>query len=97
MTSSARERLTARIVWRVQGVGYRWWVVAQAADLGLVGWVANGDQERCVDLVAEGDAMDLAEFARRLQRGPPGSRVDRVDVARGPAGGEFASFQIRPG
>ena len=48
------ERLTARITGRVQGVGFRWWVRRHADALGLSGWVMNADDERAVDLVAEG-------------------------------------------
>jgi len=44
--------MTARITGRVQGVGFRWWVRRQAAQLGLTGWVMNADDERGVELVA---------------------------------------------
>ena len=91
---TARQRLTARVSGRVQGVGFRYWTVRQATSLGLVGWVMNHDAENAVELVAEGDPVALDELERLLQRGPPGSRVEQVDASRGPASGEFTRFQI---
>lgn len=88
------ERLTARITGRVQGVGFRWWVMRQAEALGLVGWVMNAADERSVELVAEGTSVALTELARLLEAGPPGARVDAVDAERGPASGEFDRFGI---
>jgi len=88
------ERLTARVTGRVQGVGFRWWVQRQAEALSLVGWVMNADDERSVELVAEGGATALDELARRLAIGPPGARVDSFESDRGPASGEFHRFGI---
>ena len=87
-------RLSARVFGRVQGVGFRWWVVREAEALGLTGWVMNHEDERSVELVAEGavSALDLLE--QRLHDGPPGARVERVEVNRGPASGEFGRFGI---
>jgi acylphosphatase len=96
MTATA-ERLTATITGRVQGVGFRWWVVVQAGELGLTGWVTNDDDERTVTLVAEGPPPALEELARRLGRGPTGARVERVESSRGPASGEYHRFQISRG
>jgi acylphosphatase len=90
----SEERLTARITGRVQGVGFRWWVVGQASGLGLTGWVMNADAERAVDLVAEGTATALDELERRLWAGPDGARVEEVRARRGTASGEFAQFGI---
>ena len=88
------ERLTARVTGRVQGVGFRWWAVRQAEALELVGWVMNANDERSVELVAEGQPGALAELERRLRAGPSGARVDSLDVERGPASGEFRRFGI---
>ena len=88
------ERLTARISGRVQGVGFRWWVVRQAADLSLTGWVMNADDERTVELVAEGDPGSLDELERRLWAGPDGARVEDVRSRRGTASGEYGRFGI---
>jgi acylphosphatase len=89
-----RQRLAARVVGRVQAVGFRWWALRQADVLGLTGWVMNGPDERSVELVAEGRAEALDELERRLHDGPAGARVDAVDASRGPASGEFDRFEI---
>lgn len=88
------ERLTARVRGRVQGVGFRWWVRRQADALELTGWVMNGDDDRSVDLVAEGPASSLDELERMIHEGPSGARVESVDAQRGPASGEFDGFGI---
>jgi len=48
-----RERLTAWLRGRVQGVGMRWWIRARALELGLDGWARNLDDGR-VEVVAQG-------------------------------------------
>ena len=90
----SEERLTARITGRVQGVGFRWWVRRHAEGLGLVGWVMNGDDERSVDVVAEGTGPALAELERLLNAGPSGALVESVETRRGPVSGEFDRFGI---
>lgn len=88
------ERLTVRVVGRVQGVGFRWWAVRQAEALGLTGWVMNGDDERSVELVAEGASAALDSLERLVREGPPGAWVESVHTRRGPASGEFGRFGI---
>ena len=87
-------RLSARIVGRVQGVGFRWWVRRRAEALGVVGWVMNADDERSVEVVAEGEAERLDELERLLHEGPDGAHVERVEARREPASGEFDRFGI---
>jgi acylphosphatase len=86
--------MTARVTGRVQGVGFRWWSRRQAEALGLVGWVMNGDDERSVELVAEGRPEALDELERLLRGGPDSARVEQVDARRSPASGEFDRFGI---
>ena len=66
-----------------------------ATQLGLVGWVRNADDERAVELVAEGDPTALDAFLPRLESGPSGARVDSVEADRGPATGGLTRFEIR--
>jgi len=62
---------------RVQGVGFRWFVHREASELDLRGWVRNTEDGE-VEVVAAGNAAELAELRDSLHRGPRGSRVDRV-------------------
>ena len=62
---------------RVQGVGFRWFVHREAAELGLRGWVKNTDEGH-VEIVAAGAAEQLAELQAALHKGSRGSRVDAV-------------------
>lgn len=88
------ERLSATVIGRVQGVGFRWWVRTAADRLGLTGWVMNGADERSVELVAEGPSAALDQLERLLRRGPPGAAVDRVDASRSRASGGYGRFEI---
>lgn len=63
---------------RVQGVGFRWFVQREAAELGLRGWVKNTD-DGCVEALVAGDAEALAELSAAVRKGSRGSRVDRVE------------------
>ena len=62
---------------RVQGVGFRWFVQREAAEIGLRGWVRNTEDGH-VEIVAAGSAEDLAELKTALHKGSRGSRVDAV-------------------
>ena len=88
------ERLTARLTGRVQGVGFRYWARRQAAALGLTGWVMNADDERALEIVAEGEPEALSKMERWIRQGPPGAIVESVEVHRGPATGDFDGFGI---
>ena len=62
---------------RVQGVGFRWYVQREAAELGLHGWVRNTD-DGAVEIVASGTPEQLAELRTAIRKGSRGSRVDRL-------------------
>ena len=62
---------------RVQGVGFRWFVHREAAELNLRGWVRNTDRGE-VEIVAAGEPEDLADLRAEIRKGSRGSRVDAV-------------------
>jgi acylphosphatase len=91
-----RARLEAVVHGRVQGVGFRYFILDIASDLGLSGWVAN-ERDGCVRCEAEGNRADLERLLELLERGPSGSRVTKVDRSWSEATGRFAEFHVRSG
>ncbi len=96
MTDAEPKRLEVIVHGRVQGVGYRWYVVRLADSLGLGGWVANQD-DGSVRCVAEGPRDGLETLLADLRAGPPGARVDRVSETWLAATGGFDGFDVRSG
>jgi acylphosphatase len=89
-----RREATAR--GRVQGVGFRYFVLRRGMELGLTGWVAN-DADGSVRCIAEGTREDLEALLQSMERGPAGALVERVNATWGPATGTLRSFGIRAG
>ncbi|WP_432738004.1 acylphosphatase [Maridesulfovibrio sp. FT414] len=59
---------------KVQDVFFRAWVNDQAASLKLGGWVRNLDEKK-VEVLLQGDEVNIAEMRTRLMVGPPLSQV----------------------
>ncbi|MEJ2240407.1 MAG: acylphosphatase [Gemmatimonadales bacterium] len=80
---------------RVQGVGFRWFVLREAEKLGVQGCASNWPDGK-VEVVGVADQPILAEFERALATGPMMARVDnveKVDLSHDvPA---YKSFSIR--
>ena len=78
---------------RVQGVGYRYFVLRQAGTLGVTGFARNR-ADGSVEVVAEGEAQALADLEGRLREGPAFCEVTAVEreaiEPRGDSG-----FQVR--
>jgi DNA ligase D-like protein (predicted 3'-phosphoesterase) len=75
-----RRRLVAlRAVVRgeVQGVGFRDATLRRAHELGVVGWVRNGEEGEVL-VHAEGPEEALEEMLSFLRDGPPGAEVAEV-------------------
>ncbi len=74
--------MRARKFWvsgQVQGVGYRYFAVRVARELGLKGWVRNLPDGR-VEAYAAGPAHLLEDFEARLRKGPMSGEVRGVEV-----------------
>ncbi len=63
---------------RVQGVGFRWFVEAEAHKLRIAGWVRN-TSDGAVELLAVGTRAQLAALQAKLWQGPRAARVDDVE------------------
>ncbi len=86
--------LHAIVQGRVQGVFFRAFVHRQAMALGLTGYVRNLPQSS-VEVRAEGERDKLEELLKSLHQGPPGARVEKVEVSWGDYSGDFSSFRVR--
>jgi len=62
------------IVGRVQGVGFRWFVLKHAQALGIRGWVRN-THDGSVEVLGVAAPATLDLFDARLAAGPPGAYV----------------------
>jgi acylphosphatase len=91
--SGAHVRLTARAAGTVQAVGFRYWTVRKAAELGLTGTVRNND-DGSVGIVAEGPQTAVLELRRWLRSPEAPGRVANVEEEVTPATGEFKDFDV---
>ncbi|MDE2333619.1 MAG: acylphosphatase [Rhodospirillales bacterium] len=66
------------IAGRVQGVGYRDWMVLEAVRLGVAGWVRNR-ADGTVEALVEGDAEAVEALRCACRRGPRLARVDAIE------------------
>ena len=71
------ESIHLEIRGRVQGVGFRWFVVEMAKELRLAGWVRN-KADGNVELAAAGESDALARLEAAVSAGPSGARVEEV-------------------
>ena len=67
---------------RVQGVGYRAWVVDEAIARGIEGWVRNRWDES-VEATFAGPTDIVAGMIAACQRGPASARVKAVEDEAG--------------
>lgn len=78
-----------RIRGRVNGVGYRDWMVGEATRLGVQGWVRNR-ADGSVEALVAGDAAAVGALLTACRAGPPLARVEQIDE-------DFAEPPAEPG
>lgn len=71
---------------RVQGVGYRDWVVREAKRLGITGWVRNRKDGR-VEILASGEGDAVGALIDACREGPATARVAQVEAQPSDAAG----------
>jgi acylphosphatase len=90
---SGRTRVAATVHGRVQGVGFRHFVIVTARRLEVDGWVANAP-DGTVRCEIEGEGSAVAQLVRELESGPMGAYVERVDLAPRIPTGVAGRFEI---
>ena len=89
----AKERVRVLYSGTVQGVGFRWRVVDSSSGRGVTGYVANLP-DGCVELVAEGERVDVDKFLA-VVRSRMNDLIEDEDAAWSAATGEFQGFGVR--
>lgn len=65
---------------RVQGVGFRWFVVTHARELGVTGTVRNRPDGAVEAYLQADDAEKVDALIDRMREGPPAARVRSVEA-----------------
>jgi len=97
MTLPGRVDLARVHIWvtgRVQGVGFRAFVLQSGPYFGLSGWVRNVGYDQ-VETVAEGPKDVLERFIEAVKTGPRASRVEEATVEWETPTGEFDGFFVK--
>jgi len=81
------------ITGRVQGVCFRFETQRAALQFHVSGWVRNLSDGR-VEALVEGPEDDVAKTIAWCHQGPPGSRVDDVQIHWESYQGDLSGFTI---
>lgn len=78
---------------RVQGVGFRYFVLNRAKMYDLTGWVRN-TSDGDVEVLAEGARAELEKLLADVRRGPQAAFVTQVRQEWGEASGLYPIFDV---
>ena len=82
-----------RVTGMVQGVGFRYFAMRQANQLGLNGYVKNrGDGS--VEIQVEGQRETVDRFRSILREGPGYSSVDNVEITYEAYSAKYKKFSV---
>ncbi len=76
----------------VQGVGFRYFIYYNAAKMNIKGTAENTAEG--VMAIFEGEEEDVARLIDICRKGPPGSRVEKINALPEEFRGEFKNFRI---
>lgn len=82
------------VIGRVQGVGFRYFALNKAKDLGITGWTRNTIDGN-VKIVAQSDEPTLKTYVDYLRLGPTLSRVDKITIYRSEITTVFDNFSVK--
>jgi acylphosphatase len=88
-----KKQLHVLIKGKVQGVGFRYFVLQLVGEKAITGWVRNLNDGR-FEGIFEGIAQDLAYLIEKISLGPSSSKITEVTETWGLATGKFPKFQI---
>lgn len=83
-----------KVTGRVQGVGFRYFVLKRAVELSITGWVKNTN-DGGVLVMAQGDSADIETFLDYLALGPALARVTHITKTPMPSLENYREFRVR--
>jgi len=92
--SNETQELRAIVHGRVQGVGFRYFVIEKATYLGLRGYTRNTNEGN-VEVLAQGPRPALENLLALLRRGPTAAEVNEVAVEWGEPSTHVSGFHVR--
>lgn len=84
-----------RVQGRVQGVGYRYACVQQAAALGISGWVRNR-VDGSVEALLQGEPHQLERMCDWMRDQVPAAQVRQIDITPAQPSAGLEGFEQRP-
>jgi acylphosphatase len=97
MTATNPNEIVRAHIWvegRVQGVGFRAFVLQAASLNGVTGWVRNQGYDQ-VETVAEGKREAVERFVEMIKAGPRAARVDNTRMEWEAPQGDLHEFRVR--
>lgn len=88
-----KQRVHLIIHGKVQGVFFRASARDKANELGLKGWIRN-NSDGSVEIIAEGERVDLEKFTEWCHQGPRHSTVNHVVINWESYSDRFDEFTI---
>ena len=93
-SNTSIEQLHAYVYGRVQGVGFRYFVVQKAHALALRGYTRN-ESDGSVEVLAQGPRPVLEHLLLYVRQGPSGSQVRDVRVTWDTPDEYMSGFHVR--
>ena len=87
------KRIKITVSGRVQGVCFRYFTHKTALKLNIQGYVKNLYNGN-VEAIAIGSEENIEKFFIEIQKGPPASRVDNVEIEELTDSVNYDSFEI---
>lgn len=78
----------------VQGVGFRYFVVRRAEELGLKGYTKNLFSGEVYTIV-EGERFIIEDFYKKIKIGPVHANVKNASIKWSESKNEFNRFEVR--
>ena len=94
MSQNDIQELHAYVRGRVQGVGFRYYVVEKALALGLRGYARN-EHTGSLEVLAQGPRPSLERLESILWKGPSAAQVSDVQTTWGQPTEHLSGFHVR--